>query len=82
MSATKQRAGRRGSQPGVPGPGRPGARGRPGTGNVKTWERKNGDVGYAVRFHDQHGVRQHERCGLESEGWSQHRAEIFLAQPR
>lgn len=54
--------------------------GRPNTGNVKTWRRANGDIGYAVRFFDQHGQRQHERCGLESEGWSHRRAEIFLEQ--
>jgi integrase len=47
---------------------------------VKTWPRKGGDVGYALRFTDQHGVRQHERCGLASEGWSLQRAEILLAQ--
>lgn len=55
-------------------------RGRPNIGNVKTWRRANGDIGYAIRFFDQHGERQHERCGLQSEGWSRRRAEIFLAQ--
>ena len=55
------------------------ASGRPNTGNIKTWRRANGDIGYAIRFFDQQGERQHERCGLESEGWSRRRAEIFLA---
>lgn len=44
-----------------------------------TWTRQNGDVGYGVRFTDQHGERQYERCGLASEGWSLTRAQIELA---
>ena len=53
--------------------------GRPGKGGVVTWTRQNGDVGYGVRFTDQHGERQYERCGLASEGWSLTRAQIELA---
>ena len=53
-------------------------RGRPKTGSVETWTRKNGDVGFGVRFFDQHGIRRYERCGLASEGWSHRRAEIEL----
>ncbi len=53
-------------------------RGRPKTGGVETWVRKNGDVGFGVRFIDQHGIRRYERCGLASEGWSHRRAEIEL----
>jgi len=53
-------------------------RGRPKTGSVETWARKNGDVGFGVRFIDQHGIRRYERCGLASEGWSRRRAEIEL----
>jgi integrase len=53
-------------------------RGRPKTGSVETWTRKNGDVGFAVRFLDQNGVGRYERCGLASEGWSHRRAEIEL----
>ena len=40
--------------------------------------RKNGDVGFGVRFFDQDGIRRYERCGLASEGWSHRRAEIEL----
>ena len=54
-------------------------KGRPKTGSIVTWSRKNGDVGFGVKFSDQHGVRQYERCGLASEGWSRRRAEIELA---
>ena len=54
------------------------SKGRPKTGNVVTWTRKGGDVGFAVRFLDQHGIRRYERCGLASEGWSYRRAEIEL----
>ena len=36
--------------------------GRPGKGGVVTWTRQNGDVGYGVRFTDQHGARQYERA--------------------
>lgn len=54
-------------------------RGRPKTGSVETWTRKNGDVGFGIRFFDQNGVRRYERCGLESEGWSHRRAEIELS---
>ncbi len=53
-------------------------RGRPKTGGVETWARKNGDIGFGVRFIDQHGIRRYERCGLASEGWSHRRAEIEL----
>jgi hypothetical protein len=53
-------------------------RGRPKTGSVETWTRKNGDVGFGVRFFDQDGIRRYERCGLASEGWSHRRAEIEL----
>jgi integrase len=53
--------------------------GRPAKGGVVTWTRQNGDVGYGVRFTDQHGERQYERCGLASEGWSLTRAQIELA---
>ncbi len=53
--------------------------GRPVKGGVVTWTRQNGDVGYGVRFTDQHGERQYERCGLASEGWSLTRAQIELA---
>jgi hypothetical protein len=52
--------------------------GRPKKGNVVEWKRANGDVGYGLRFFDQYGERQYERCGLESEGWSRRRAEIEL----
>jgi hypothetical protein len=52
--------------------------GRPGSGDVVEWQRKNGDCGYGVRFYDTDGVRHYERCGLESEGWSRRRAEIEL----
>ena len=52
--------------------------GRPRSGDVVEWERKNGDRGYGVRFYDAEGVRRYERCGLESEGWSRRRAEIEL----
>ena len=44
-----------------------------------TWSRKDGDVGFGVKFFDQHGTRRYERCGLQSEGWSRRRAEIELA---
>ena len=54
------------------------SKGRPKTGNVVTWTRKGGDVGFAVRFVDQRGIRRYERCGLASEGWSYRRAEIEL----
>jgi hypothetical protein len=40
--------------------------------------RRNGDVGFGVRFFDQDGIRRYERCGLASEGWSHRRAEIEL----
>lgn len=67
-------------------PGRPqraepkkGKRGRPKTGSIETWTRKNGDVGFGIRFFDQYGVRRYERCGLVSEGWSHRRAEIELS---
>jgi integrase len=53
-------------------------RGRPKTGTVTTWTRKNGDIGFAVKFFDQHGIRRYERCGLASEGWSRRRAELEL----
>jgi integrase len=53
-------------------------RGRPKKGTVATWTRRNGDVGYAVKFYDQHGIRRYERCGLASEGWSHRRAELEL----
>jgi integrase len=53
-------------------------RGRPKRGTVATWTRKNGDIGYAVKFYDQQGIRRYERCGLASEGWSHRRAEIEL----
>jgi hypothetical protein len=52
--------------------------GRPKKGNIVEWKRTNGDVGYGLRFFDQYGERQYERCGLESEGWSRRRAEIEL----
>jgi integrase len=52
--------------------------GRPRSGDVVEWQRKNGDRGYGVRFYDSDGVRHYERCGLESEGWSRRRAEIEL----
>jgi integrase len=52
--------------------------GRPKKGNIVKWTRANGDVGYGLRFLDQYGERQYERCGLESEGWSRRRAEIEL----
>ena len=54
--------------------------GRPGRGNIKRWETKSGDVGYGVRFVDQEGVRQYERCGLASEGWTMERAQVALEQ--
>ena len=54
------------------------SKGRPKTGNVVTWTRKGGDVGFAVRFLDQQGIRRYERCGLASEGWSYRRAELEL----
>jgi integrase len=53
--------------------------GRPKTGSIETWARKNGDVGFGVRFFDQYGIRRYERCGLASEGWSRRRAEIELS---
>jgi integrase len=53
-------------------------RGRPKTGTVITWTRKDGDIGFGVQFFDRLGVRQYERCGLASEGWSHRRAEIEL----
>jgi hypothetical protein len=53
--------------------------GRPKKGSIVEWTRANGDVGYGLRFFDQYGERQYERCGLESEGWSRRRAEIELA---
>ncbi len=56
-----------------------GTGGRPKTGNIETWTRKNGDVGFGVRFFDQYGIRRYERCGLVSEGWSRPRAEIELS---
>jgi hypothetical protein len=59
---------------------RPAKRGRPGTGGIKRWKRKNGDTGFALRFHDQHGERQRVRCGMESEGWSEERADILLRE--
>ena len=52
--------------------------GRPKKGNIVEWTRANGDVGYGLRFSDQYGERQYERCGLESEGWSRRRPEIEL----
>jgi len=53
-------------------------KGRPKTGNVVTWTREGGDVGFGVRFVDQQGIRRYERCGLASEGWSYQRAAIEL----
>lgn len=53
--------------------------GRPKTGSIETWTRKNGDIGFGVRFFDQYGIRRYERCGLTSEGWSHRRAEIELS---
>jgi Phage integrase, N-terminal SAM-like domain len=52
--------------------------GRPRSGDVVEWQRKNGDRGYGVRFYDAEGVRHYERYGLESEGWSRRRPEIEL----
>lgn len=54
------------------------ARGRPTSGGVKSWTRADGDIGYAIRFPDQHGERQRIRCGLTSEGWSEARAQVLL----
>ncbi|MDO8209000.1 tyrosine-type recombinase/integrase [Conexibacter sp. CPCC 206217] len=53
-------------------------RGRPASGGIKSWSRADGDIGYAIRFRDQHGERQRIRCGLRSEGWSEERAQILL----
>jgi integrase-like protein len=80
MSATTPRRAMTGSTRRIARTSRRTAGGRPSKGNVKTWTRASGDVGFSVRFFDQYGERQHERCGLESEGWSQRRAEIFLEQ--
>jgi hypothetical protein len=55
-------------------------RGRPAGGNVRSWRRSDGDIGFAIRFYDQFGVRQRVRCGLASEGWSRERAQILLDQ--
>jgi integrase len=52
--------------------------GRPKKGSIVEWTRADGNVGYGLRFFDQYGERQYERCGLESEGWSRRRAEIEL----
>lgn len=37
-------------------------RGRPKTGSVETWTRKNSDVGFGVRFFDQYGIRRASRA--------------------
>jgi hypothetical protein len=46
-----------------------------------TWTRKDGDIGFGIRFFDQYGIRRYERCGLASEGWSRRRAAIELENP-
>ena len=53
-------------------------RGRPRTGTVRRWTRRDGDEGFGLAFYDQEGIRRYEACGLASEGWSAARAEVVL----